>query len=94
VNYLFFGLQKSGRLDGAFATLFEQFWRRYLERSGDHEVLEAAAPFFTFRVLVLASPLWYPNLSADLRRKLRAFALNVLDGPVFDPARVNDCLEA
>jgi hypothetical protein len=94
VNYMFFALQKTGRLDGAFARLFERFWRRYLDGSGDHEVLEAAAPFFAFRVLVLASPLWYPNLSADVRRKLRAFALNVLDSPAFDPARVNDCLEA
>jgi hypothetical protein len=93
VNYLFFGLQRSGRLEGGFARLFDRFWRRYLERSGDHEVLEVAAPFFAFRVLVLASPLWYPNLAAAVRRKLCAFALNVLDRPAFDPARVDDCLE-
>ena len=94
VNYLFFGLQRSGRLEGSFATLFERFWDRYLQGSGGREVLEVAAPYFAFRVLVLASPLWYPSLSDEVRRRLCAFALNVLDRPAFDPARVNDCCEA
>jgi hypothetical protein len=91
VNYLFFSLQRSGRLAGGFADLFERFWRRYLQGSGDHEVLEVAAPFFAFRVLVLASPVWYPNLSGDVRRKLCAFALTLLERPAFDPARVDEC---
>jgi hypothetical protein len=57
-NYLFFSLQRSGRLAGALATLFVRFWERYLERSADYEMLEVVAPFYAFRGLVMASPVW------------------------------------
>jgi hypothetical protein len=90
LNYLFFSLQRSGRLAGDFESLFRGFWGRYLERSGDLEILEVAAPFFAFRALVMANPLWYPALETDVRRKVLAFALNVLDAPRFDPARANE----
>ena len=35
MNYLFFSLQRSGRLDGNFESLFRRFWDRYLAKSGD-----------------------------------------------------------
>ena len=89
LNYLFFSLQRSGRLEGDFERLFRGFWARYLERAGDLEILDVAAPFFAFRALVMANPLWYPALEADVRRKMLDFALNVLDAPRFDPARAN-----
>src|SRR5512134_1366476 len=41
LNYLFFSLQRSGRLEGAFERLWSRFWQRYLERSRDRELLEA-----------------------------------------------------
>lgn len=89
LNYLFFSLQRSGRLEGAFETLFSRFWRRYLERSGDGELLEVVAPFFAFRGLVLANPLWYPALPESLRRKLLDFVRAVLDAQRFDPGLAN-----
>ena len=89
LNYLFFSLQRSGRLEGAFDTLWRRFWERYLERSGDGEILEVAAPFFALRALVMASPVWYPALDERLRRKLFDFVLNVLAEERFDPARAN-----
>ena len=90
LNYLFFSLQRSGRLEGAFETLWRRFWERYLERSGDRELLEVAAPFIAFRALVMANPLWYPALGQGLRDKLFRFILNVLDAGRFDPARANE----
>lgn len=89
MNYLFFSLQKSERLEGAFETLFRRFWERYLEKSGDRELLHVVAPFFTFRGLVMASPLWYPKLPEGVRRKLFAFTQAVLEAEMFDPSRVN-----
>jgi hypothetical protein len=89
LNYLFFSLQRAGRLQGDFERLFGGFWARYVERSGDAEILEVAAPFFAFRALVMANPLWYPVLEAGVRRQVLDFALNVLDAPRFDPARAN-----
>lgn len=88
-NYIFFSLQRSGRLEGSFGNLFQRFWDRYLEKTGDREILQVAAPFFAFRGLVMASPVWYPALPDAVRRKLIAFILKVLEEPVFDPREVN-----
>jgi hypothetical protein len=89
MNYLFFSLQRSGRLEGNFETLFRRFWQRYLGGSGDAEMLSVAAPFFAFRGLVMAHPIWYPNLSHDVRRKLFNFMQAVLAENAFDPDKVN-----
>jgi hypothetical protein len=89
VNYLFFSLQKTGKLEGAFESLFLRFWDRYLEKTGDREILEVAAPFFVFRALVLASPVWYPEIDDATRGKLLRFILTVLDQDSFDPRQVN-----
>jgi hypothetical protein len=90
LNYVFFSLQRTGELDGAFENLFLMFWDRYLEKTGDREMLEVAAPFFVFRALVLASPIWYPSLADSARKKLLAFILAVLGQDSFDPRRVNE----
>ena len=90
LNYLFFSLQRSGRLEGAFEALWRRFWERYLERSGEREILEVAAPFLAWRALVMASPVWYPALDERLRRKLFDFVLNVLATERFEPARANE----
>lgn len=89
LNYLFFSLQRSRRLEGAFEALWRSFWDAYLERSGDGGVLEVIAPFFAFRALVMASPLWYPALAPEVRAGILRFALNVLGEARFDPARAN-----
>jgi hypothetical protein len=88
-NYLFFSLQRTGRLEGSFLDLFLRFWDRYLEKTGDREILEVAAPWFAFRGLVMASPVWYPNLPESVRQKLIAFILAVLSRDAFDPREVN-----
>jgi len=90
LNYLFFSLQRSGRLEGGFERLWRRFWERYLERTRDAEILEVVALFFAFRGLVMANPVWYPALDAAVRRKLLHLILNVLDEPRFDPARANE----
>ena len=89
MNYLFFSLQRSERLEGVLETLFRRFWERYLEKSGDQELLKVVAPFFAFRGLVMASPLWYPNLPERVRQKLFAFIQSVMDTEAFDLERVN-----
>jgi Phosphotransferase enzyme family len=90
LNYLFFSLQRSGKLEGAFETLWRRFWERYLERSADGEVLEVAAPFVAFRALVMANPLWYPTLDTAVRGKLFNLVRNTLAAERFDPARANE----
>jgi aminoglycoside phosphotransferase (APT) family kinase protein len=94
MNYLFFSLQRSGRLDGNLEKLFRRFWERYVTNSGDAEMLHVAAPFFAFRGLVMAHPIWYPKLAKDVRQKLFNFIVAVLKEDVFDPDKVNQYCEA
>jgi Phosphotransferase enzyme family len=89
MNYLFFSLQRSGRLEGALESLFLRFWQRYLENSDDREMLKVVAPFLAFRGLVMASPLWYPTLPDTVREKLLTFIFAVLECDSFDPQEVN-----
>jgi streptomycin 6-kinase len=93
MNYLFFSLQRSGRLDANFESLFVRFWERYLNLTGDREMLEVVAPFFAFRGLVMAHPVWYPGLSRDVRNKLFNFIVAVLKADRFDPKRANQYCE-
>ena len=52
-------------------------------------MLRVVAPFFAFRCLVMASPLWYPALPDSVRTKLLAFLLAVLKQEEFNPREVN-----
>ena len=90
MNYLLNSLISWGKLQGPFEVLFRLFWDTYMEASGDQEVIGTVAPFFAFRGLVVASPVWYPNLSMEVRRSLFRFIENVLDVPGFEPERVNE----
>jgi hypothetical protein len=94
INYFFFSLCRHGRLKGPLEVLFRSFWDIYLSRSRDRGVLATAAPFFAFRGLVLASPLWYPKLTVTVRRKIFRFIENVLAADRFDPADVNRYCES
>jgi len=85
INYLFFSLQRSGRVEGDLEKLFHSFWDRYLGKTGDRELLEVIAPFYAWRGLVIASPIWYPHLSEEVRRTIFHFIGNVLKADRFDP---------
>jgi hypothetical protein len=89
MNYMFFSLQRSGRLDANFEAIFLRFWQRYLAATGDNEMLEVVAPFFAFRGLVMAHPVWYPRLDPLVRQKLFNFMFAVLNRKRFDPKEVN-----
>lgn len=93
VNYLFFSLISStGGFSGPFRRLWDVFWERYLHGSGDDELLSVVAPFFSWRCLVLASPLWYPNVSASTRDTLLRFAERLLEGASFTPRAIDGLL--
>ena len=89
INYIFYSLQKYGELSGAFERLFRLFWENYLRKTGDSEILGVVQPFYAWRGLVVASPVWYPSLSVDVRVKLLNFVRNVLRFDRFDLEGVN-----
>ena len=53
--------------------------KNYLLKTGDDELLKIIQPFYAWRGLVVASPIWYPNLTYDVRRKVFNFISNILD---------------
>jgi len=92
INYLLFSIQRYGKLVSPFDQLYELFMRTYLEATGDDELLEVIQPFYVWRCLVVASPLWYPNLGRDNRRRFFNFIRAVLDTDRFDVNAVNSYL--
>lgn len=89
VNYLFYSLQTYGKLTGPFETLFNLFWRNYLDKTGDEEMLTVIQPFYAWRGLIIASPIWYPSLSLGVRVKLFNFIRNVLETEKIDLTDLN-----
>jgi thiamine kinase-like enzyme len=79
INYLFYSLQTHGEIKGPFLELFNIFWETYLNKTNDKEILSVIAPFYAWRSLVIASPIWYPKLEKRIRRKIFNFTHNVLD---------------
>ncbi|MCX8205197.1 MAG: phosphotransferase [Candidatus Nezhaarchaeota archaeon] len=92
INYLFFSLMKYGDLKGSYEELFNLFFNEYLRATRDEELLEVIQPFYTWRALVIASPVWYPTLSAKVRRALLNLAMNVLKLDKFDVKSVRSYL--
>jgi hypothetical protein len=75
-----------------FKTLFENLLDHYLELTNDVELMKVIAPFYAFRSLVIANPLFYPNLSNENRRRLFNFMRNVLEAEAFEPSKVESYL--
>jgi thiamine kinase-like enzyme len=89
INYIFFSLQRFGQLDGPFQELHDAFWASYVTLRLDEELPSVIQPWFAWRVLVLASPIWYPDISEDVRLKLLRFARKVLSTKRYDYRKVN-----
>jgi hypothetical protein len=92
INYLLFSIQTHDKLVSPFDQLYELFMRTYLDRTGDEELLEVIQPFYVWRSLVVASPIWYPNLGRDNRRRFFNFIRAVLDTDRFDVKAINSYL--
>ena len=93
INYLFYSLRRSGKLEDPFKRLFTTFWSNYLEKTEDQEILRVAQPFYAWRALVLASPVWYPTLKIEVRRKLINLAVNLLSTETIDLEKMNGYLK-
>jgi thiamine kinase-like enzyme len=93
INYLFFSLQAYGSLEDPFKVLYQNFLNNYIHKTGDEEILSVIQPYYVWRALVVASPIWYPNLNYDLRRKLFNFINNLLESETLNPSRINSYLE-
>lgn len=93
INYIFFSVQRTGQLEGGLQTLHDKFWETYLAFNPDRELTSVIQPWFAWRALVLACPLWYPTISNEHRRKILSFAIRVMSEDQYDYRHVNRYLE-
>ena len=92
INYVFFAVEHPDTWRGVFSELWHRFWRVYLQASGDRELLRVCAPFLAWRGLVVANPLWYPQVSEGARDRVLRLIEKTLDAEAFDPAFADEVL--
>lgn len=90
INYVFFAADAPAAWEGGLRTLWRNFWSSYLAGSADSELLHVAAPFLTWRSLVVANPRFYPALSDAARNLLLDLAERALAVEKFDPSFADD----
>ncbi|MGZ3419638.1 MAG: phosphotransferase family protein [Polyangiales bacterium] len=84
INYVFFAARAGQGASGPLADLFRRFFATYIGSTGDREVLDVIAPYFVWRALVVASPVWYPRLDPDVRGHMFSIMQKVMHHPRFD----------
>jgi aminoglycoside phosphotransferase (APT) family kinase protein len=93
INYIFFSLLYDGTVRGPYLEALKLFYREYVQKTGDTGLFRVVAPFYAFRGAVIANPLFYPDVSRGVRRKIFNFVHNVLNERVFNVNRVNEYLK-
>jgi len=94
INYVFFSLVRHGKMAGAYDEAFRLFFDEYIAKTRDRGLPGVAALYYAFRGVVIANPLFYPDVTDDVRGKIFAFIHGVLMRDEFDPARVNKYIAA
>ncbi len=89
INYIFFSINYYGRLDKPYSEALRLFYDEYIKLTDDEEILEVVAPFYAFRGVVVANPLFYPEVKDEDRKKIFKFIHRVLDSERFDPDRLS-----
>ena len=85
VNYLAFAVEHHDTWQRGFGPLWHRLWQSYAAKRPDPQLLAVAPPFFAWRTLVVASPVFYPHLDKPVRVALLDFATRQLDAGVLDP---------
>lgn len=90
INYIFFSINHFGKLSGPYLEAFNLFYEQYINDTGDAELFEVLAPFYAFRGVVVANPVFYPEVTTENRRKIFNFVNGVLDDESFKIEKVNE----
>lgn len=94
INYPFFALGHPGAWRGALSELWHGFWTQYREASGDSRVTEVAPLFLAWRGLVLANPVWYPELRTEDRERILCFIEQALSARPFRPESADEFFDS
>jgi tRNA A-37 threonylcarbamoyl transferase component Bud32 len=102
INYIFWALLQRGEFSGDFEKLFQDFFKYYLAKTKDKEILEVSQPFWAFRAVVLACPVFYSDeffrkktgelTAKQFRKTMFRFATRVMETEKVDLKKINDLL--
>ncbi len=92
INYIFFSIRHHETVRGPYLEGLKLFYDDYVKQSGDSEIYAFVQLFYAFRGVVVANPVFYPDLTDKQRKMLFRFIHNVLDSERFEPEEVNDYL--
>ncbi len=93
INYIFSSIIHHGKLKGAYEEALRLFYEQYLKLTGDYEILKVLALFYAFRGVVVANPMFYPDITENHRRKVFNLVHGVLDAEEFNIDEVNDYIK-
>jgi aminoglycoside phosphotransferase (APT) family kinase protein len=93
INYIFFSINNFGIVKGPYLEALKLFFKEYTERTGDSAICGVVALFYAFRGVVVANPVFYPDVTEENRRKIFNFVHNVLDDDSFKIEKVNEYLK-
>jgi hypothetical protein len=93
MNYIFYALQQHNEFTGDFRVLYELFYNNYVEKTGDTDIAKVMAPFFAFRSVVVGNPLFYPDVTDEVRRAVFNFANSILEVDEIIPADINSYIK-
>ncbi|MEK6692159.1 MAG: phosphotransferase [Nitrospirota bacterium] len=88
INYIFFSINFYGRLYKPYDEALRLFYDEYIKLTGDEELYDVVAPFYAFRGVVVANPLFYPKVKDEKRKKIFKFIHSVLDSERFNPYKL------
>ncbi len=92
-NYVFYSLRSHGTVTGPYLEALQLFFDDYVTLSGDRELYEVLAPFYAFRGAVVANPVFYPDVTPEVRNKIFSFVRNVMLSDNFEVGRVNEYIK-
>ncbi|ODS35785.1 hypothetical protein BEH94_07345 [Candidatus Altiarchaeales archaeon WOR_SM1_SCG] len=90
INYIFSSIIHHGKLKGAYEEALRLFYEYYLKFTGDYEIMSVSALFYAFRGVVVANPMFYPDITEKQRRMLFNLVHGILDADEFKIDEVND----
>lgn len=99
INHIFYSVKNHGKFMGAYEQAFKLFMDNYFKKTKDKEMMKVIQPYFAFRAVVVANPMFYNDKfygsktkANAIRRKMIKFASNVLNDKEFNPNEINTYL--
>ncbi len=92
INYIFFSVKHHGKVKGPYLEGLKLFFDDYARQTGDSDIYSVVQLFYAFRGVVVANPVFYPELTSEQRGMIFRFINNVLDSERFEVEKVNEYL--